>query len=310
MFHITYNVNTASDLLSSGHILWNIYSAFILAYFTNIDVIPHHTWYNSQIITKNSLINHTKKKLEKYDKTIVIDKYLKWESISYEDFKEIVNLINYYKSRYNTVCFVLTNVCNIHPDIVYEWFSLKKISTDVYNLKLIPNIKKLYYYDHNKEIINAFSIHIRRGDLCKWVYESGFTINYYKNIINHINKYMDIPINIYTESEGKNTTTQLDIRKKERKNINYNDIDVLGNLKNVNIYKGDLDSFKKDFNELCRSKYLLVSPSSFCLWAAFISNKKIYIDKKCMVCRPNCFRNIDIIPNFIKYDEFTNITTF
>ena len=41
---------------------------------------------------------------------VVPNKYLKWESISYEDFKEIVNLINYYKSRYNTVCFVLTNV--------------------------------------------------------------------------------------------------------------------------------------------------------------------------------------------------------
>lgn len=62
MYHITYNVNTAKDLLSSGHILWNIYSTFILSFFTDFDVIPHNSWYNSSIITKNSFIKNTKKK--------------------------------------------------------------------------------------------------------------------------------------------------------------------------------------------------------------------------------------------------------
>lgn len=310
MYHITYNVNTAKDLLSSGHILWNIYSTFILSFFTDFDVIPHNSWYNSSIITKNSFIKNTKKKEDKYEKTIIIDKYMKWESIDYNDFKEIIKLTNYYKSNHNSVLIILTNVCNIHPDIVYEWFLLKKITTDIYSSVLIPHIRNLYYYDNNKEIINAFAIHIRRGDLCKWTYENGFTINYYKNIINHINKYLNIPINIYTENHSNNTTTKLNIRAEERKNIDYSDIDILFKIKNVNIFKGDLNSFKKDFNQLCRSKYLLMSPSSFCLWAGFISNQKIYIDNKNKKCRPNCFKNIDIIPNFITYDDFTNITDF
>lgn len=310
MLHITYNVDSATDLLSSGHILWNVFSTFVISFFIECKVIPHESWKRSSIITYDAFLNHTDKKLNKYDKHVYIDKYKKWESINFSDLNDIIKTIKNIKKKYNNICVIFSNVCNIHPDIVYKWYKLKKIPNDIYSLKLIPYIKNLYYYDHKRDKIDAFAIHMRRGDLCKWTYDEGFTIDYYKNIINHINKKMNIPINIYTESTGKGTTTQLDIRKDERKTINYDDIDELSIIKNVNIYKGDLNDFTLHFNELCRSKYLLCSPSSFCLWASFLSNNKIYIDDKCRICRPNCFRNINIIPNFIVYNKFVDIENF
>ena len=144
---------------------------------------------------------------------------------------------------------------------------------------------------------------MRRGDLCKWCYDIGFTIDYYIKIINIINEKMNIPINIYTESAGKNTSTQLSINANERKNINYNDILRLQNLKNVTIYAGEKKDFSSHFNALCRSKYLMISPSSFSLWAAFISKGMIFVDTKCLD-RPNLFRHIKLISKFIVFDEF------
>lgn len=164
----------------------------------------------------------------------------------------------------------------------------------------------MYYYDHNNNEINAIAIHMRRGDLCKWCYDIGFTIEYYKKIIHIINKRLNIPINIYTESSDKNTTTHQPIRVEERKNCDYNDILTLEKFENVTIYAGTEKEFSSHFNELCRSKYLMISPSSFSLFAAFISNGTVFVDTKCLK-RSNLFQHMKIIPNFKVFNDFENL---
>jgi len=47
----------------------------------------------------------------------------------------------------------------------------------------------------------------------------------------------------------------------------------------------------------------MISPSSFSLWAAFISKGMIFVDIKCLH-RPNLFRHIKLISKFIVFDEF------
>ena len=301
MIHITYYPST-DDSLSSGHILWEIFTVFIVSFLIDCKPIYNSTWDRCLIISKESFLKFTTPPLEEYDKIINIDNIRKWESINFDDFINIKNIIEKNKQTYTTILVNLSNVCKIHPDVLCFWYNEKQISHEIFSSKALPLLQNLYYYDHNNNEINTFAIHMRRGDLCKWCYDIGFTIDYYRKIINIINEKLNIPINIYTESTAKNTTTQLSINAKERKNINYNDISTLQNLKNVTIYAGTKKDLSSHFNELCRSKYLMISPSSFSLWAAFISKGMIFIDIKCLN-RPNLFRHIKLISKFIVFDN-------
>ena len=302
MIHITYYPST-DDSLSSGHILWEIFTVFIFSFLIDCKPIYNSTWDKCLIVSKTSFKKFTTKPLEKYDKIINIDNLRKWESISFNDFINIKTIIEKNKRPHTTILVKLSNVCKIHPDVLCFWYNKKQISCELFSSKALPLLQNLYYCDHNNNEINAFAIHMRRGDLCKWCYDIGFTIDYYIKIINIINEKINIPINIYTESAGKNTSTQLSINVDERKNINHNDILRLQNLKNVTIYAGTKKDFSSHFNELCRSKYLMISPSSFSLWAAFISKGMIFVDIKCLN-RPNLFRHIKLISKFIVFDDF------
>lgn len=304
MIHITC-ISSANNKYSSGHNFWEIFTVYIFAQFINIIPVWHNTWNLSLMITQESFKHHTTASLSKYDHTIYINKYKDFGSLTFDKFTEIINIIQEAEKKYKNTLVILTNVCCIHPDVLCLWYKLKYIQSDVYTLSVKPALQKLYFYDHETSIIDSFSIHIRRGDLAQWCYDIGFTIDYYKNIINIINEHFNIKINIYCEHGRTNRGGEWD---KQVINFDYNDIMVLETLKNVTIIKGlpTGQDFHHHFNELCRSKIVMMSPSSFSLFAGFITNGLVLVDEKCFV-RDNLYRNSKYIPNFIVFKNFEGI---
>ena len=305
MIHITYKPS-AQHVLSSGHILFEIFTTFIFSMLLDIKPVWDASWKKSLILTEQSIKYYTDKRLNKYDHVININNYIKWQSISFNDFINIKRQIERSKQKYSNILIILSNVCVIHPDILCLWYNSKYILDDIYSLQAKPMLQKLYFHDHKQTELNEFAIHIRRGDLVLECYKYGLTLDYYKNIINILNKNIDIKINIYYEDGFTARNNTFD---KEVKYFNYDDILILGNLKNVNLIKGcgtGLD-FHYHFNQLCNSKFVMMAPSSFSLWAGFISNGTVLVDKKCINCRPNLFRNSKIIPNFILFENFEDI---
>lgn len=305
MIHITYYPST-NNLLSSGHIFWEIFTTFIFSYFLDGTPIHNDSWNNSSIISSNSLKYHCANKLENYDNILTINNYTEWGSLNKKQFDDIIENILNLKKKYNNILIIFKNVCKIHPDIIYYWYKENLIPNDVYSLYLKPKLQELYFYDNESKTIDQVAIHIRRGDLAKWCYDIGFTLDYYKNIINILNEHLNIKINIYCEDGFTNRGGGWD---KTVLNFDYNDIDILKTYKNVNIVKGNPtgSDFNKHLNELIRSKILIMSPSSFSLWAGFITRGKVLIDEKCIIHRVNLFKHSKIIPNFIVYENFIDV---
>ncbi len=304
MIHITY-IPSTNNPLGSGHIFWEIFTTYIFSILINVQPVWHNSWRFSSIITNKSLQKYTANRLTKYDHEIVINNYMEWGSLSYKQFLEICNRIDAAKKKYNNILVTLTNVCKIHPDVICNWYNSKFINNDIYNLKLRPMLQKLYFDDHDDTQLDIFAIHIRRGDLAQWCYDVGFTLDYYTEIINIINNILDIPIHIYFEDGFTDRGGGLD---KTVKYFNYNDIMILETLKNVKLIKGKPlgKDFETHFNELCRSKFLMVSPSSFPLWASFITNGIVLVDQKNIKARVNLFRYCKDVPNFIVFDNLEN----
>mgnify|MGYP005638476297 FL=1 len=61
---------------------------------------------------------------------------------------------------------------------------------------------------------------------------------------------------------------------------------------------GNLPEFNKQFNELCRSKYLFLSPSSFSIFTGYLSNGIVIGDEKLEKFRSNIFNDLKLTPNF------------
>ena len=304
MIHITY-IPSTNDTLSSGHIFFEIFTVFIFSHLIpNIKPVWNEKWNLSKIISKSAFLNFTVPPLKKYDSVVIINKYHKWESLSFQDFLDIKQIINEASKKYDTILIQLQNVCAIHPDVLHSWYIAKSFPSNIFVDKTRPLLKNMYYFDHNNTPINAVAIHIRRGDLLTRLYDAGFTMDYYKNIITNINKVMDIPIYVYCESDNNKGTTRTLVNYSNKYNQDYN---ILKNNKNVEIKLGNMDNFSEQFNELTRCKYLILSPSGFSLWAAFISCSKILYDNKCVDFRPNLFRNAHILPNFFQYNEPSDI---
>ena len=296
--HITYMPST-TDPLSSGHIFFEIFTTFIFSQLIpNIKPIWNETWELSKIISKKSYEKHTVRRLENYDKIIIIHKYRKWESISFEDFLDIKQLILDAQKEHSNILVRLKNVCKIHLDVLHSWYTKGLIKENIYTEKSKPLLEKMYYSDHNAESINAIGIHIRRGDLLDRLYTAGFTIEYYKKVITNINKVLDLPIYIYCESDEKEETTRGIVGYSSEYDEDYN---LLKCFKNVQIKLGNFNNFSQQFNELTRCKYIVLSPSGFALWAAFVSQGKILYDKKCVDFRPNLFRCVKSLPNFFQF---------
>ena len=242
-------------------------------------------------------------------KTITISEYTCWESLNFQQFSELKNKILTTEKKHKNILVKLTNVCSIHSDILCEWYSKKLISENIYEQKCKPLLEDLYFSDNNSEELNIFSIHMRRGDLYNYTYNEGYDLEYYKNIINLLKEKLDIPIHIYTEKSGNNTTTLLGNTAK-RNNANHDDIEIFRNMEGIVLKRGDLDDFSDHFNEMCRSKYLMLGLSSMSLLAGFINKGKIIVDEKYIKSRVNLFKNIKIIPNFCVFKDIEEIVNF
>ena len=303
MIHLTYFPST-NNPLGSGHIFWEIFTTFIFAHFLNAIPIWNNTWNNTSIIPRSTFKKYTGTELSSYDYILTINQYKEWASLSFQQFTTILNQITELQKQHNNILVRFSNVCSIHPDALCMWYSQNKIETDVFSLNIQPLLRQLYYDDHEQEPLDIFAIHIRRGDLAKWSTDQGFTMDYYTKIINVINKYMNIKINIYCES-GNTSRGNLKYDKLNE-NFDFNDVLILKNLKNVSLIMGNPlgDDFNEHFNQLCRSKYIFMSPSSFPLWCGFISNATIFVDTKCVECRPNLFNKMKYVPNCSIFDDF------
>ena len=276
---------------SSGHILLDVFSAFIFAFLLDAKVVYHKSWGLSRIISSKSFENYCDKPPNKYNYEITIDTYEEWAGISFDQYSSIKQKILKVSKQYKNVLVKFTNVCKIHIQTLYTWYKLNYVSNNIYHENILPLLHNLYYFDNNATLIDTFSIHIRRGDLHTRMIEEGFTYQYYENIINVINKYLNIKINIYCEDS------------------NYDDIINLNKLKNTHVDIGGLNDFSRQFNELCRSKYLILSPSCFSIYTAYLSKGIVLCDVKTEATRPNVFKNLNTIPDVLFFSEEKTIET-
>lgn len=265
---------------SSGHILLDVFSTFIFGILLDAKVIYHESWSLSKIIEKDSWLHYCDKPLNHYDYVLTIDNIRNWKGLSINEFENLKNNILNVSQKYDNVLIKFTNVCKIHAHQLHIWYKNDYLKTDIYSEKIIPILKNLYYFKNNKDIINQFAIHIRRGDLATQLINTGYTYNYYKNIIDIINKYLNINIVVYCE------------------NLKCDDIKKLSKLKNTTLDLGNLPEFNKQFNELCRSKYLFLSPSSFSIFTGYLSNGIVIGDEKLEKFRSNIFNDLKLTPNF------------
>lgn len=285
MIYLTYiePIYSSTDLYylynSSGHVMLDIFATVIFGFLFDAKIIYHESWSLSKIISVNAWKEYCDKPLESYDYEITIDHIKEWKGLSKEQLNELKDKIFTLSKIYKNILVKFTNVCKIHPHTLHLWYKEKYLSYDMYSEKVIPKLKQLYYFDNSNEKLDIFSIHIRRGDLYKDIIQVGYTYEYYKNIINIINKYLNIQIKVYCE------------------NFNCVDILPLNQLKNTHVDIGGLDVFSNHFNEMCRSKYLFLSPSSFSIFTGYLSLGTVIGDEKLEKFRPNIFNNLTPIFN-------------
>ena len=81
-------------------------------------------------------------------------------------------------------------------------------------------------------------------------------------------------------------------------------------MPNVILNEGDLNNIDKQINELCRAKYLLLSPSTFSYYSGIISSGLKFVDNKFIKIRENILKNTINLPQFIVYDKFEDILKY
>jgi hypothetical protein len=277
MIYLTYNNRGGR----SGHQLKNILTTFIFSFFVKNSICVYHPTWNTQNILNNININHIDN--IKYDKTIEIKNIIKWHGLGYKSFMNIVNNINTHQDiNKNILISINCQACRVHPHTLHNWFIRKIIQEDYYKTKLIPLINR-FYYENTADILDIISIHIRRGDIAKEQIINGFNFTYYKKLIIILNKYYDMPINIYSE------------------NYNSEDLKELNNIKNVKLFLGGVKELKSDFNSMVRSKILFLSSSSFSTWAAYLSLGKVYYHNN----KIKHFGHVRDPDNFYRYKNLT-----
>ena len=278
MIYLTYN-NVGGR---SGHKLKNILSTFIISFFVKDSICVYHPSWDKQYILNNINIPHVNS--IKYDKIIKIKNITAWKGIGYNKFLKLITNINNYQSiNKNILIQISSRACRIHPHILHNWFINKIIPENYCETKFIPLIKSFYYKNTIPSVLNIISIHIRRGDLAKMQIANGFNVEYYRNIINILNKYHNIPIHIYSE------------------NYNSNDLHKLEPLKNVKLFLGGVNEITSDFRSMVRSKILFLSSCSFSTWSGYLSLGKVYYHYR----KIKQFSHIIDLNNFYRYNKLT-----
>lgn len=309
MKYITYNHTSHARYISNGAVFQEILSCYIISILCNVDVVYHNSWKYCGFISHNSFQKHTSKPKREYEQIVHINQYIKWESITYQNLVSIKTFIHNCKD--NTL-IVLGNVCLINPSYLYRWYREQLLDKDFYSELFLPQLRKMYFYDNCKEPINQFYIHIRNGDIGKVFYDKGLNVEYYKNIIKLINsRSSNLKINIMYEGDSKKTTLDLtSCYKNERVGYNHLWPRELGKLPNVILNEGDLDNLRQHINELSRSKYLLLSPSTLAYYSGTISNGLKFVDKRMIEIHPNALTNTVDLPQFTVFDDFKDILQY
>lgn len=309
MKYITYKHTSHSRYVSNGSVFQEILSCYIISIFCNLEVVYHETWKYCGFITHKSFKRNTTKSLDNYEAIININNYCKWESLNFQDLIDIKNKIN--KMKDNTL-IILGNVCLINPSYLYKWYKSGLLDIDYYSNIFLPKLNELYFYDHLNKEIEEFYIHIRNGDIGKKFYDFGLNLKYYTDIIKKINSVSDMKINIiYEGGDPKKTTLELTpCYKNERKGYNHLWVTELGKLPNVILKEGNLDNLDIQINELCRAKYLLLSPSTLSYYCGMISKGIKFIDKIMISLHKNGLSNTTDLPNFNVFGVSDEILTY
>lgn len=243
----------------SGHALKNIMTIFALKTLIDNSVVIYHSSYAKQHILNGNDIKSecVDEQNIKFDKTITVNNYVKWGGITFNDFTKLKNNINDLSKKYENIKVVIEKVYRIHPFILHNWFIEKKITENLYQTQFLPLLGRIYYRNKDSKTKNQISIHVRRGDVAQSQIKRGFNNIYYQNIVNTFNKEFNLPINIYTED--------------------YNNKDLLSlkNINNVTLYFGGVSDIDNHFHNLCVSKILVLSSSSFSTWAAYLSKGNV-----------------------------------
>jgi len=309
MKYITYKHTSHERYVSNGSVFQEILSCYIISIFCNLEVVYHETWKYCGFITPKSFKRNTTKSLDNYEAKININNFCKWESLNFQDLIDIKTKIN--KMKDNTL-IILGNVCLINPSYLYKWYKSGLLDVDYYSNIFLPKLNELYFYDHSNKEIEEFYIHIRNGDIGKKFYDSGLNLKYYTDIIKKINSVSDIKINIIYEGGDikKTTLTLTDCFTKERKGYNHLWVTELGELPNVILKEGNLDNLDLQINEMCRAKYLILSPSSLSYYSGMISKGIKFIDIKMINIRKNILLNTTCLPTFNVFREFDEISNY
>ena len=254
MIYITLNETTNGR---SVHTLKNVMSAFIFSYFVEgSQVVYHESW------NKQSILNYIDVPIltaKSYDLVIKKQKLYAWGGISQEDFFSVVNEIKSHDSNGKKVLFVFSGAHRFHPFQLHNLYTKGIIKQDFFTLTFLPTLNKFFFGSNTHQVYtNCISIHIRRGDLSQQVIKGGQDVQYFKRIVDILNKHINIPINIYSE------------------NLNSSDLLILKKEKNVSLFLGDTSSLHRDFYNMVTSKYLFISSGGFSTWSSYISIGKVF----------------------------------
>ena len=258
MIYITYKQDSGGR---SGHKLGEIFTCFILSCMLDVKILYNPTWEKQLIISKESFKKHSDNFNGNFDRIEKISNVRKWKSILWEDFVNLKKKISNINDE--NVLIELSNVYKIYPHIIYNWYLNKNLEEDIYHYKVLPKLRELYFYDHKENQINCITIHIRCGDLHNWMTKAGFTLDYYKKIVQVLNSNFNNKIKIFFE------------------NKNHQEFVELKKLKNVEVYIGGVNDFDKHFNDMINSKVLIVSSSNMCVFATYLCKGLVLVDNKC-----------------------------
>lgn len=279
MLFITYLQTSGGR---SGHKLGEIFTTFIFSKLLDINVLYNTDWNKQLILSEKSLKKYSYNFKGKFDGIVKIDYIKKWDCLTWEDFNTIKQKISNL-DRTKNILVELSNVCKIYPHIVYDWRLKKYIQEDLYNLKILPTLRNIYFDDHKDDIKDCISIHIRCGDMYQRLLKAGFTFEYYKNLIDTLNSHCQTKINVYCE------------------NKNYQDVYKLKDCKNTEVYIGGPNKFTDHFNCMVNSKVLILSPSSMAAFAGYLCKGLVLIDNKSAKFRNNVFHSSENI--FLRFDS-------
>lgn len=314
MVYLTYvhssHLKGVYKFISSFSIFQEIFVCFLLKEIlrdTKINIIYHDSWQYTRVLSKETFEKFCSEPLVSYDSIININNFRKFNSLSFDDFNKVKNtIINASKNS----LINLSNVCLINPSFIYKWYLENKFEKDYYSLYIIPKMQELYFTNQKKLSKNTICIHLRLGDLQSVTYNFGFNCDFLENLINLINKYFNYDINIIYETNDKNTSNMSNCHLSERNNFNYNwceEINKLKNIKNVNLFPGNIDNINEHINLLCNSKILFLTMGSFGYYSGLISNAKVFVHDNVFKKEKNMYGNVNILPNFVIYKNLEEI---